>query len=52
MPQMAPIWWTTMYFTFISSFLIMFMMLYFYTNLEPMNKMKNSVSFKKTNWKW
>nr|YP_009659080.1 ATP synthase F0 subunit 8 [Triatoma migrans]QCQ69464.1 ATP synthase F0 subunit 8 [Triatoma migrans] len=52
MPQMAPIWWTTMYFTFILSFLIMFFMLFFHSHQTTLNKKNKSITHTKINWKW
>nr|YP_010363554.1 ATP synthase F0 subunit 8 [Atkinsoniella wui]UNZ12655.1 ATP synthase F0 subunit 8 [Atkinsoniella wui] len=50
MPQMAPMWWTSLMLTFMLSFLLMMSLLYF-------NTMSNSMMMKQNktvqmNWKW
>nr|QKY63809.1 ATP synthase F0 subunit 8 [Triatoma dimidiata] len=52
MPQMAPAWWTTLYFVFILSFLIMCFLLYYHTYFMPHLNKKNSITQLKINWKW
>nr|AZL35858.1 ATP synthase F0 subunit 8 [Cosmoscarta mandarina] len=51
MPQMAPMWWITLFMTFNLMFLLLNMLMYFIFNLN--NKIK-SMKMKKSqmNWKW
>uniref|UniRef100_UPI0030036999 ATP synthase F0 subunit 8 n=1 Tax=Triatoma boliviana TaxID=3120505 RepID=UPI0030036999 len=51
MPQMAPSWWTTMYFMVSTSFLFILMILYFQSYKLPINK-ENKTSKNMMNWKW
>nr|AZL35884.1 ATP synthase F0 subunit 8 [Okiscarta uchidae] len=51
MPQMAPLWWTTLFLMFNLTFLLLNMMMYFIFNLN--NKMKIAKTMKnQMNWKW
>nr|YP_009919154.1 ATP synthase F0 subunit 8 [Paratriatoma lecticularia]QMP96802.1 ATP synthase F0 subunit 8 [Paratriatoma lecticularia] len=52
MPQMAPTWWTLMYLTFISSVIIMCIILYFHSFNMPSTKQQSGPSKKSINWKW
>nr|QKY63835.1 ATP synthase F0 subunit 8 [Meccus pallidipennis] len=52
MPQMAPAWWTTLYFVFIISFLIMCFLLYYHTYFMPQTTKSNEIPQSKINWKW
>nr|YP_009919140.1 ATP synthase F0 subunit 8 [Triatoma huehuetenanguensis]QMP96784.1 ATP synthase F0 subunit 8 [Triatoma huehuetenanguensis] len=52
MPQMAPAWWTTLYFMFILSFLIMCFLLYYHTYFTPQTLKGDSMIQPKINWKW
>uniref|UniRef100_A0AAU6PCF3 ATP synthase complex subunit 8 n=1 Tax=Diplonychus sp. TaxID=2977879 RepID=A0AAU6PCF3_9HEMI len=52
MPQMAPLWWTTLFLMFLTAFMIMCTINYFIIKYEPSThqtekKIKNSI-----NWKW
>nr|QKY63874.1 ATP synthase F0 subunit 8 [Triatoma protracta] len=51
MPQMAPTWWTILYFMFIMSLMIMYLMLYFHSFNLPMIQ-SNKIYKSKINWKW
>nr|YP_010952960.1 ATP synthase F0 subunit 8 [Empoascanara angkhangica]WMQ52403.1 ATP synthase F0 subunit 8 [Empoascanara angkhangica] len=50
MPQMSPMWWTTLMVMFILLFIILMTILYFNIN----NKMTSKILLcnKKMNWKW
>nr|YP_010349775.1 ATP synthase F0 subunit 8 [Cassianeura cassiae]UOH96517.1 ATP synthase F0 subunit 8 [Cassianeura cassiae] len=50
MPQMSPMWWTSLMLMFILMLMIMMMMIYFNLNIK-MNK-KIMISSKKINWQW
>nr|WNK74772.1 ATP synthase F0 subunit 8 [Thaia sp. 1 NZ-2023b] len=50
MPQMSPMWWTTMMIMFIMLMIIMMTMLYF--NFQKKIMMNFKMNFKKMNWKW
>ncbi|YP_009919179.1 ATP synthase F0 subunit 8 (mitochondrion) [Rhodnius prolixus] len=53
MPQMAPLWWTTMFFTFTLSFIIIFMILHFQNYYSPTSTKTNIKStMPEVNWKW
>nr|YP_009485672.1 ATP synthase F0 subunit 8 [Saldula burmanica]AVZ00808.1 ATP synthase F0 subunit 8 [Saldula burmanica] len=52
MPQMAPMWWSTLFLFFIMCFFLMMIKSYFmikYTSQKMKNMKKES---KMTNWKW
>nr|UPL65406.1 ATPase subunit 8 [Dinomachus sikhimensis] len=52
MPQMAPLWWETLYIMFIMMLMLTNIIIYYWTNKMPspttMDKKMSSVS----NWKW
>nr|YP_010540349.1 ATP synthase F0 subunit 8 [Singapora shinshana]UYF20491.1 ATP synthase F0 subunit 8 [Singapora shinshana] len=50
MPQMSPMWWTTMMMMFLISFMLVMSILYF----NCMNLMNKDIQIKskKLNWKW
>nr|YP_009485750.1 ATP synthase F0 subunit 8 [Reduvius gregoryi]AVZ00886.1 ATP synthase F0 subunit 8 [Reduvius gregoryi] len=52
MPQMAPLWWSSLFTMFIFSFIMMWMMMYYQTtttiNTKYSTKMKKPI----LNWKW
>nr|QXT44599.1 ATP synthase F0 subunit 8 [Ruptitermes nr. cangua G16-174] len=52
MPQMMPMEWMLLYFTFLTTFLMFNIMNYFsqYPNQE--GKTKSSINTNKINWKW
>nr|YP_009485646.1 ATP synthase F0 subunit 8 [Velinus nodipes]AVZ00782.1 ATP synthase F0 subunit 8 [Velinus nodipes] len=52
MPQMAPIWWTTLFILFNMSFLMMITIMYFQKTPEPIMDKKMIKSIKNLNWKW
>nr|YP_009485711.1 ATP synthase F0 subunit 8 [Rhynocoris incertis]AVZ00847.1 ATP synthase F0 subunit 8 [Rhynocoris incertis] len=52
MPQMAPIWWTTLFILFNTSFIIMMMSTYFQTENNPSMKKQITSKINKYNWKW
>nr|QNG56330.1 ATP synthase F0 subunit 8 [Thesaurus zaitsevi]QNG56343.1 ATP synthase F0 subunit 8 [Thesaurus zaitsevi] len=51
MPQMAPLSWLTLFFFFLSIFILYNIMNYF-TFIYPVKTLKTSKSTIKTNWKW
>nr|YP_010349788.1 ATP synthase F0 subunit 8 [Cassianeura bimaculata]UOH96530.1 ATP synthase F0 subunit 8 [Cassianeura bimaculata] len=50
MPQMSPMWWTSMMLMFILMFLLVMMIIYF--NLIVKITSKIDFSVKKMNWQW
>nr|UPL65962.1 ATPase subunit 8 [Hyalopeplus sp.] len=52
MPQMAPIWWTTLYAMFIMSYMTYVMIMYFFISYGSKNEMKKSSKKNNMNWKW
>nr|YP_009672666.1 ATP synthase F0 subunit 8 [Rhodnius pictipes]QDB64186.1 ATP synthase F0 subunit 8 [Rhodnius pictipes] len=52
MPQMAPMWWTSMFFTFTLSFISIFMILHFQNYYNPTLMEKDKKLMPKMNWKW
>nr|AQP26564.1 ATP synthase F0 subunit 8 [Nasutitermes longinasus] len=52
MPQMMPMEWTLLYFTFLATFLMFNIMNYFAQSPNKQNKMKESINTQKTTWKW
>nr|YP_010363567.1 ATP synthase F0 subunit 8 [Atkinsoniella xanthoabdomena]UNZ12668.1 ATP synthase F0 subunit 8 [Atkinsoniella xanthoabdomena] len=50
MPQMAPIWWTLLMMTFLSSFSLMMSLLYFNLMSKSMKMKTNKIN--QMNWKW
>nr|QPA36038.1 ATP synthase F0 subunit 8 [Camarochiloides weiweii] len=51
MPQMAPLWWSTLYLIIISTFIMIKMMMYFNTNYKVYSK-KSKKETKSINWMW
>nr|QDI93378.1 ATP synthase F0 subunit 8 [Quernocoris caliginosus] len=53
MPQMAPIWWFTLFMMFILTYFIFMVFLYFHNIYQLKTKMiyKNMI-IKNINWKW
>nr|YP_009512140.1 ATP synthase F0 subunit 8 [Phymatostetha huangshanensis (nomen nudum)]AXI98509.1 ATP synthase F0 subunit 8 [Phymatostetha huangshanensis (nomen nudum)] len=49
MPQMAPLWWTSLFMMFILSYSMINMMMYF--NMSHTTK-KIKMKFINMNWKW
>nr|YP_010133436.1 ATP synthase F0 subunit 8 [Lethocerus indicus]AJG02888.1 ATP synthase F0 subunit 8 [Lethocerus indicus] len=52
MPQMSPLWWSTLFIMFITSFMVMCTMMYFtvfYTKSKTSYQKKPHTSM---NWKW
>nr|YP_010610801.1 ATP synthase F0 subunit 8 [Stenatkina angustata]YP_010610814.1 ATP synthase F0 subunit 8 [Paratkina nigrifasciana]WAP91622.1 ATP synthase F0 subunit 8 [Stenatkina angustata]WAP91635.1 ATP synthase F0 subunit 8 [Paratkina nigrifasciana] len=49
MPQMSPMWWTFLMLIFISLFLLLMSMMYFYVKVKYMKK--NKINSKMYNWK-
>nr|YP_009648734.1 ATP synthase F0 subunit 8 [Panstrongylus rufotuberculatus]QDB64198.1 ATP synthase F0 subunit 8 [Panstrongylus rufotuberculatus] len=52
MPQMAPAWWTILFFTFTLSFLVMSFLLYYQTYSMPQMNKNNTMTQPKNNWMW
>nr|YP_002791227.1 ATP synthase F0 subunit 8 [Aeschyntelus notatus]ABZ01972.1 ATP synthase F0 subunit 8 [Aeschyntelus notatus] len=51
MPQMAPLWWETLYIIFIFMFMIMIMIIYYNKSYSPKsNNYKKKIN--QLNWKW
>nr|WNL54150.1 ATP synthase F0 subunit 8 [Microcerotermes sp. 1 MLW-2023a]WNL54189.1 ATP synthase F0 subunit 8 [Microcerotermes sp. 1 MLW-2023a]WNL54215.1 ATP synthase F0 subunit 8 [Microcerotermes sp. 1 MLW-2023a] len=52
MPQMMPMEWTMLYFTFLATFLMFNIMNYFAQSPTQQSKTKTTININKTNWKW
>nr|QKY63913.1 ATP synthase F0 subunit 8 [Triatoma vitticeps] len=52
MPQMAPSWWTILFFMFTLSFLTMMFLLYSQTYNLPKIMSEHKITQPKINWKW
>nr|YP_010865743.1 ATP synthase F0 subunit 8 [Sclomina guangxiensis]WGT89383.1 ATP synthase F0 subunit 8 [Sclomina guangxiensis]WGT89396.1 ATP synthase F0 subunit 8 [Sclomina guangxiensis]WGT89409.1 ATP synthase F0 subunit 8 [Sclomina guangxiensis]WGT89422.1 ATP synthase F0 subunit 8 [Sclomina guangxiensis]WGT89435.1 ATP synthase F0 subunit 8 [Sclomina guangxiensis] len=52
MPQMAPIWWTTLFIMFNTTLLMMMMIMYFQVDTQPKMKKQLTKNIKYYNWKW
>nr|YP_010010496.1 ATP synthase F0 subunit 8 [Sycanus croceovittatus]QOH97844.1 ATP synthase F0 subunit 8 [Sycanus croceovittatus] len=52
MPQMAPIWWTTLFIMFNLSFLAMITITYFQEIPLPSMESKTIKQIKNLDWKW
>nr|QSL98475.1 ATP synthase F0 subunit 8 [Mileewa alara] len=50
MPQMSPIWWTSLMIYFIIMLMLINSMIYF--NLIKIKLKKKMITTKKNNWKW
>nr|AFI23516.1 ATP synthase F0 subunit 8 [Coridius chinensis] len=52
MPQMAPLWWETLYIMFTLSFFIVLIFMYHNINKFNMKSTKNDIICSQMNWKW
>nr|QDI93690.1 ATP synthase F0 subunit 8 [Phallospinophylus setosus] len=53
MPQMAPIWWFTLFMMFILTFFTFMVFLYFYNIYQLKTGMNHkNMNIKNVNWKW
>nr|ANJ60507.1 ATP synthase F0 subunit 8 [Neoglyphea inopinata] len=52
MPQMAPLFWLNLFFFFITSFLIFFIMNYFMSPPMKLKIIKSSKHISSKSWKW
>nr|QDI93326.1 ATP synthase F0 subunit 8 [Roburocoris exiguus] len=53
MPQMAPMWWYTLFLIFILTYYIFMMLMYFYNVYSNKSDKKTSkLMIKNMNWKW
>nr|URH16933.1 ATP synthase F0 subunit 8 [Nasutitermes pinocchio] len=52
MPQMMPMEWTLLYFTFLMTFLMFNIMNYFAQLPNKQSETKKPINAHKTNWKW
>nr|ACJ69420.1 ATP synthase F0 subunit 8 [Diplonychus rusticus]UCU57415.1 ATP synthase F0 subunit 8 [Appasus japonicus] len=52
MPQMAPLWWTTLFFVFLISFMIMCTINYFLVSYNATEYKTSKKSKTSINWKW
>nr|QDI93339.1 ATP synthase F0 subunit 8 [Quercophylus gonoporospinus] len=53
MPQMAPMWWYTLFMMFILTYCIFMMFIYFYKIYKmKMDKIYENPKNKNMNWKW
>nr|YP_009727908.1 ATP synthase F0 subunit 8 [Notonecta montandoni]QHZ87283.1 ATP synthase F0 subunit 8 [Notonecta montandoni] len=52
MPQMSPMWWTTLFMLFLLSFLLVMMIMYFNKEYKPLSMEITKKEMKMLNWKW
>nr|YP_010596152.1 ATP synthase F0 subunit 8 [Catamiarus brevipennis]WAJ48484.1 ATP synthase F0 subunit 8 [Catamiarus brevipennis] len=52
MPQMAPLWWSMLFLTFLTSFIMMCIIMHFQNTQEPIKIMSKSMLTKTMHWKW
>nr|YP_009450286.1 ATP synthase F0 subunit 8 [Notonecta chinensis]AOW68976.1 ATP synthase F0 subunit 8 [Notonecta chinensis] len=52
MPQMSPMWWTTLFSLFLLSFLLVMMIMYFNKEYKPITPQVESKKMSTLNWKW
>nr|QDI93391.1 ATP synthase F0 subunit 8 [Insulaphylus sp. ph6]QDI93742.1 ATP synthase F0 subunit 8 [Insulaphylus sp. ph34] len=53
MPQMAPIWWFTLFMVFILTYCVYMMLIYFYNIYQPKTeKFNKNLNIKNISWKW
>nr|YP_002735099.1 ATP synthase F0 subunit 8 [Yemmalysus parallelus]ABZ02141.1 ATP synthase F0 subunit 8 [Yemmalysus parallelus]UPL65497.1 ATPase subunit 8 [Metatropis brevirostris] len=52
MPQMAPLWWETLFIMFLLLYLIMNIMIFWTKGNKLINKKSLTKSFKELNWKF
>nr|YP_010925300.1 ATP synthase F0 subunit 8 [Sigara lateralis]WKD80503.1 ATP synthase F0 subunit 8 [Sigara lateralis] len=51
MPQMAPLWWTSLYIMFIMTMMLFYMLIYFNNKYKMMKSTKKMEKIK-NNWMW
>nr|QCF45709.1 ATP synthase F0 subunit 8 [Anthocoris kerzhneri] len=52
MPQMAPLWWETLFILFTMSFIMMSMIMYYNMKINPQKMNKMSIKINHFKWKW
>nr|AHH93147.1 ATP synthase F0 subunit 8 [Peirates atromaculatus] len=52
MPQMAPLWWSILFLTFLTSFLMMCIIMHFQNTQEPIKSDNKMIKVNLMNWKW
>nr|AHN95689.1 ATP synthase F0 subunit 8 [Trigonotylus caelestialium] len=52
MPQMAPMWWTTLFMLFIITYIMNMILMYFYTEYFITKTSTKKISNKNITWKW
>nr|YP_010315882.1 ATP synthase F0 subunit 8 [Leptocorisa chinensis]UNA68528.1 ATP synthase F0 subunit 8 [Leptocorisa chinensis] len=52
MPQMTPIWWELMFIIFLTSLMLMIMIMYFNKVMKIKSLKKQYKTIKQNNWKW
>nr|YP_009654683.1 ATP synthase F0 subunit 8 [Scoparipes salvazai]QCI09212.1 ATP synthase F0 subunit 8 [Scoparipes salvazai] len=52
MPQMAPLWWEILFFTFILSFIIMSTIIYHMTSIKSPSAERKKGEMKEMIWEW
>nr|YP_009422173.1 ATP synthase F0 subunit 8 [Reduvius tenebrosus]AGO28016.1 ATP synthase F0 subunit 8 [Reduvius tenebrosus] len=52
MPQMAPLWWTSLFSTFILSFIMMWIVMYYQNTMTASLKQDTKMKKMNLNWKW
>nr|QDI93781.1 ATP synthase F0 subunit 8 [Tuxedo cruralis]QDI93794.1 ATP synthase F0 subunit 8 [Tuxedo cruralis]QDI93819.1 ATP synthase F0 subunit 8 [Tuxedo cruralis]QDI93832.1 ATP synthase F0 subunit 8 [Tuxedo cruralis] len=53
MPQMSPMWWTTLFLVFLATYMLVMVIMYTYNIYQIMNNSsKKNNNIKNINWKW
>nr|AVJ52293.1 ATP synthase F0 subunit 8 [Psacasta neglecta] len=52
MPQMAPLYWETLFFTFLLSLIMMSIMMYHLPKMSTETKYTQKQEINQINWKW
>nr|YP_009127043.1 ATP synthase F0 subunit 8 [Peirates lepturoides]AHH93173.1 ATP synthase F0 subunit 8 [Peirates lepturoides] len=52
MPQMAPLWWSALFLTFLMSFMMMCIIMHFQNTQEPLKMDSKTIKVSMMNWKW
>nr|AFY16835.1 ATP synthase F0 subunit 8 [Lethocerus deyrollei]AOY34901.1 ATP synthase F0 subunit 8 [Lethocerus deyrollei]BCH52381.1 ATP synthase FO subunit 8 [Kirkaldyia deyrolli] len=52
MPQMSPLWWSTLFIMFISLFMVMCTINYFMVFYKKTKKINQKMTKTPMNWKW
>nr|QDI93923.1 ATP synthase F0 subunit 8 [Tuxedo bicinctus]QDI93949.1 ATP synthase F0 subunit 8 [Tuxedo bicinctus] len=52
MPQMSPMWWSTLFLLFLATYMLIMTSMYTYKIYQNENSLKKTKSAKYINWKW